>query len=120
MVLTKAWANALGKYNITVNAIYPGLTVTERTYTNLAEQAKRENTTVEALKQALDDRIAAEARHHCRGHRLLRGVPGFAAGDRHDGRGDRGLRRSKHGRALLVHSCQLSVVSFVGQLRTDD
>ncbi len=56
VVLTKAWANALGKYNITVNAIYPGLTVTERTYTNLAEQATRENTTVEALKQALDER----------------------------------------------------------------
>jgi NAD(P)-dependent dehydrogenase (short-subunit alcohol dehydrogenase family) len=56
VVLTKAWANALGKYNITVNAIYPGLTVTERTYDNLAEQAKRENTTVEALKQALDER----------------------------------------------------------------
>jgi NAD(P)-dependent dehydrogenase (short-subunit alcohol dehydrogenase family) len=56
VVLTKAWANALGKYNITVNAIYPGLTVTERTYDNLAEQAKREKTTVEALKQALDER----------------------------------------------------------------
>jgi NAD(P)-dependent dehydrogenase (short-subunit alcohol dehydrogenase family) len=56
VVLNKAWANALGKYNITVNAIYPGLTVTERTYENLAEQARRENTTVEALKQALDER----------------------------------------------------------------
>jgi NAD(P)-dependent dehydrogenase (short-subunit alcohol dehydrogenase family) len=56
VVLTKAWANALGKYNITCNAIYPGLTVTERTYTNLEEQAKKENTTVAALKQALDDR----------------------------------------------------------------
>jgi NAD(P)-dependent dehydrogenase (short-subunit alcohol dehydrogenase family) len=56
IVLTKAWANALGKYNITVNAIYPGLTVTERTYENLEQQAQRENTTVEALKQALDDR----------------------------------------------------------------
>ena len=55
VVLTKAWANALGKYNITCNAIYPGLTVTERTYDNLAEKAKRENTTVEALKLALDD-----------------------------------------------------------------
>ena len=56
IVLNKAWANALGKYNITVNAIYPGLTVTERTYDNLAEQAKAENKTVEELKQALDDR----------------------------------------------------------------
>jgi NAD(P)-dependent dehydrogenase (short-subunit alcohol dehydrogenase family) len=56
VVLTKAWANALGKYNITVNAIYPGLTVTERTYNNFAEQARRDNTTVEALKQAMDER----------------------------------------------------------------
>jgi NAD(P)-dependent dehydrogenase (short-subunit alcohol dehydrogenase family) len=56
VVMNKAWANALGKYSITVNAIYPGLTVTERTYDNLAAQAQRENTTVEALKQALDER----------------------------------------------------------------
>jgi NAD(P)-dependent dehydrogenase (short-subunit alcohol dehydrogenase family) len=56
VVLTKAWANALGKYNITANAIYPGLTVTERTYDNLEQQAKTENKTVAELKQALDDR----------------------------------------------------------------
>jgi len=56
IVLNKAWANALGKYNITVNAIYPGLTVTERTYDNLEQQAKTENKTVEELKHALDDR----------------------------------------------------------------
>jgi NAD(P)-dependent dehydrogenase (short-subunit alcohol dehydrogenase family) len=56
IVLNKAWANALGKYNITVNAIYPGLTVTERTYENLEQQAKAENKTVEELKQALDER----------------------------------------------------------------
>jgi NAD(P)-dependent dehydrogenase (short-subunit alcohol dehydrogenase family) len=56
IVLNKAWANALGKYNITVNAIYPGLTVTERTYDNLEQQAKTENKTVEELKKALDER----------------------------------------------------------------
>ena len=56
IVLNKAWANALGKYNITVNAIYPGLTVTERTYENLEQQAKTENKTVAELKQALDER----------------------------------------------------------------
>ncbi len=56
VVLTKAWANALGKYNITVNAIYPGQTVTERTYENLEQQAKTENKTVEELKQAMDER----------------------------------------------------------------
>ena len=56
IVLNKAWANALGKYNITVNAIYPGLTVTERTYENLEQQAKTENKTVAELKEALDER----------------------------------------------------------------
>jgi NAD(P)-dependent dehydrogenase (short-subunit alcohol dehydrogenase family) len=56
IVLNKAWANALGKYNITVNAIYPGLTVTERTYDNLEQQAKTEGKTVEELKQAMDER----------------------------------------------------------------
>ena len=56
VVLTKAWANALGKYNITANAIYPGLTVTERTYDNLEQQAKTENKTVAELKKTLDER----------------------------------------------------------------
>jgi NAD(P)-dependent dehydrogenase (short-subunit alcohol dehydrogenase family) len=56
IVLNKAWANALGKYNITVNAIYPGLTVTERTYDNLEQQAKTEGKTVDELKQAMDER----------------------------------------------------------------
>lgn len=56
IVLTKAWANALGKYNITANAIYPGLTVTERTYDNLEKQAKTENKTVDELMHAMDER----------------------------------------------------------------
>lgn len=55
VVLTKAWANALGKYGINVNAIYPGLTVTEATYARWEEQAKSQNTTVEALKQQTDN-----------------------------------------------------------------
>lgn len=56
VLLTKAWANALGKYGITVNAIYPGLTVTEATYRRWQEQAANQNTTVEALKQETDER----------------------------------------------------------------
>jgi NAD(P)-dependent dehydrogenase (short-subunit alcohol dehydrogenase family) len=56
VLMTKAWANALGKYGITVNAIYPGLTVTEATYARWEEQARSENTTVQALKQATDER----------------------------------------------------------------
>ena len=56
VVMSKAWANALGKYNITVNAIYPGQTVTERTYNNLEQQAKAENKTVDELRKALDAR----------------------------------------------------------------
>lgn len=54
VIMTKAWANALGKYGINVNAIYPGQTITEATYERLAEQAKAQNTTVEALKAELD------------------------------------------------------------------
>jgi NAD(P)-dependent dehydrogenase (short-subunit alcohol dehydrogenase family) len=56
VLMTKAWANALGKYNITVNAIYPGLTVTEATYSRWEEQARSQNTTVEALKRETDER----------------------------------------------------------------
>ncbi len=56
VIMTKAWANALGKYGINVNCIYPGQTITEVTYDRLAEQAKTQNTTVEALKADLDSK----------------------------------------------------------------
>jgi NAD(P)-dependent dehydrogenase (short-subunit alcohol dehydrogenase family) len=54
--LTKSMANALGPYGINVNAIYPGQTITEATFERYAEQAKREDTTVEALHKAADER----------------------------------------------------------------
>ncbi|HEX5369470.1 MAG TPA: SDR family oxidoreductase [Dehalococcoidia bacterium] len=54
VAMTKAWANALGKYGINVVAIYPGQTVTEATYTRLEEQARTQNTSVEALKKEMD------------------------------------------------------------------
>ena len=52
--MTKALSNDLGKYGINVTAIYPGQTVTERTYDTLEAQASQQSTTVEALleKQA--------------------------------------------------------------------
>ncbi|HWO73077.1 MAG TPA: SDR family oxidoreductase [Dehalococcoidia bacterium] len=56
VLLTKAWANALGKYGITVNAIYPGLTVTEATYERLQQQARETGRTVEELRKELDER----------------------------------------------------------------
>ncbi len=54
--LTKSMANALGPYGINVNAIYPGQTITEATLERYTEQAQREGTTVEALRQAADMR----------------------------------------------------------------
>jgi len=56
VVMTKSLANALGPHGINVNAIYPGTTVTEATYTNLADQAARENTTVDAILAAQAER----------------------------------------------------------------
>jgi NAD(P)-dependent dehydrogenase (short-subunit alcohol dehydrogenase family) len=59
IAMNKAWANALGKYNITVNAIYPGSrTVTERT----EAQARVENKTLEEKIRELDER--AVQKHH--------------------------------------------------------
>ncbi len=55
VVMTKAWANSLGKYGINVTAIYPGLTVTEATFNRWEEQARAQNTTVEALRKATDE-----------------------------------------------------------------
>jgi NAD(P)-dependent dehydrogenase (short-subunit alcohol dehydrogenase family) len=52
--VTKALSNDLGKYGINVTAIYPGQTVTERTYDMLGSQASQQGTTVDDLlaKQA--------------------------------------------------------------------
>ena len=52
--VTKALSNDLGKYGINVTAIYPGQTVTERTYETLGAQASQQGTSVEDLlaKQA--------------------------------------------------------------------
>jgi NAD(P)-dependent dehydrogenase (short-subunit alcohol dehydrogenase family) len=52
--LTKSMANTLGPYGINVNAIYPGLTVTEATIERYTEQAQREGKTVEELRKAAD------------------------------------------------------------------
>ena len=53
--LTKTMASHLGQYGINVMAVYPGLTVTERTYEGWTEQAAREGTTVEALQRRQAD-----------------------------------------------------------------
>jgi NAD(P)-dependent dehydrogenase (short-subunit alcohol dehydrogenase family) len=55
VIMTKAWANALGKYGINVNAIYPGLTITEATFERWEQQARDQNTTVDALKAKTDE-----------------------------------------------------------------
>jgi NAD(P)-dependent dehydrogenase (short-subunit alcohol dehydrogenase family) len=55
VVMTKAWANALGKYGINVNCIYPGLTITEATFDRWEQQARDQNTTVDALRQKTDE-----------------------------------------------------------------
>jgi NAD(P)-dependent dehydrogenase (short-subunit alcohol dehydrogenase family) len=49
VTVSKAMANALGKYGINVVAIYPGQTITEATYDRLAEQSRRESRPVEAI-----------------------------------------------------------------------
>ena len=59
IAMNKAWANALGKYGITVNAIYPGSrTVTERT----DQQAQAANKTLEQFRKEQDER--ALQKHH--------------------------------------------------------
>jgi len=54
--LTKSMANGLGQYGINVNAIYPGLTVTEATMERYEQQAQRDGKTVDALMKEQADR----------------------------------------------------------------
>lgn len=54
--LTKSMANALGQYGITVNAIYPGQTITEVSMARYREQAEKNGKTVEELMQADTER----------------------------------------------------------------
>jgi NAD(P)-dependent dehydrogenase (short-subunit alcohol dehydrogenase family) len=54
--MSKALSNDLGKYGINVTAIYPGQTVTERTYDNLAPRAQSEGKSVEDLLAAQAER----------------------------------------------------------------
>ena len=50
--MTKALANALGAHGVTVNAIYPGGTLTEATLARREEIARERGTTVAALLEA--------------------------------------------------------------------
>lgn len=54
--MTKSMANVLGPYGISVNAVYPGRTVTEDLIASYAKQAEREGTTVQALMKAADEK----------------------------------------------------------------
>ena len=56
VAMTQGFARELGPYGINVNVIYPGQTITEATLERYAEQARREGTTVEALRKAVDER----------------------------------------------------------------
>ncbi len=47
--LTKSMANDLGAFGINVNAVYPGMTITEDTAMRHQEQAAREGTTVDQV-----------------------------------------------------------------------
>jgi NAD(P)-dependent dehydrogenase (short-subunit alcohol dehydrogenase family) len=49
VTVSKAMANALGKYGINVVALYPGQTVTEATYERLSEQSQREGRSADAI-----------------------------------------------------------------------
>lgn len=51
--LTKTLADELGPYGITVNAIHPGTTRTERTSANIAAQAAREGVSVQEMERRM-------------------------------------------------------------------
>ena len=54
--LTKSMSNGLGAYGINVNAIYPGMTLSDTTMQRYTEQAAREGRTVESILEELTAR----------------------------------------------------------------
>ncbi len=54
--LTKSMANDLGAFGINVNAVYPGMTITEDTLARNQEQAKREGKTVDQVMSEMVER----------------------------------------------------------------
>jgi NAD(P)-dependent dehydrogenase (short-subunit alcohol dehydrogenase family) len=56
--MTKSMANQLGRYGITVNCVFPGMTLTEATFETYKEAAHREGVEIEDYMQRLADRTA--------------------------------------------------------------
>ena len=53
----KTMANELGQYNITVNNVLPGATQTQRLETIISNNAKKKNTSVEAIEKEMQQEI---------------------------------------------------------------
>ena len=53
----KTMANELGHYNITVNNVLPGATQTQRLETIISNNAKKKNTSVEAIEKEMQQEI---------------------------------------------------------------
>ncbi|MXX47684.1 MAG: SDR family oxidoreductase [Chloroflexi bacterium] len=50
-------AHQLGKHNINVNAICPGVTMTDLSITNMRQRAERSGVSVDEMRQTRDSRI---------------------------------------------------------------
>ena len=55
--MTMIAAHQLGKYNINVNAICPGVTMTDLSITNMRQRAERSGVSVDEMRQTRDSRI---------------------------------------------------------------
>ena len=55
--MTMIAAHQLGKYNINVNAICPGVTMTDLSITNMRQRAERTGVSVDEMRQTRDSRI---------------------------------------------------------------
>ena len=105
IALTKMAAQQLGRYNINVNSICPGVTRTELGQRNSVTRAAERGITVEQMQAEQESGDPDPSRQHARRHRGAGGFSGLTRRAQHHGTIDQRRWRS---RAELIRAASLT------------